>query len=129
MKWFLDDTLIGVGLKNHSHRYLDAKRITYKVREKYKQEPDAVGHSLGGFLASNSGTKGKVVNYNALVPLYEVNKTIPKNHIHIRTKEDIASLPSLLQKDKYKNVVNIKNKYKDKNIIKNLLNTHSLKNL
>ena len=112
MKWFLDDTLIGVGLKNHSHRYLDAKRLTNKVREKYKQEPDAYGDSLGGYLSEHSGTKGKIITYNKLTPLYEIGKTIPKNQTDIRFKNDIISLPSKLQKYKYKNLSELKQKIK-----------------
>jgi hypothetical protein len=107
---FLEDALIAVGLEKHSHRYLDANRNVKKVREKYNKEPDAYGHSLGGFLSSHSGTKGKVVSYNSLVPLTDIGKTIPKNHTEIRTVNDIPSIPLYLKNNKYNNVRTIKSK-------------------
>ena len=43
-----DNGLLALGLQKYSKRFQDAKELTKKVQEKYKQSANAVGHSLGG---------------------------------------------------------------------------------
>jgi hypothetical protein len=126
--WF-DDALIGLGLQNHSHRYLNAQRLTNKVREKYKQEPSAYGDSLGGYLASHNGTRGKIITYNKLTPLYEINRTIPNNQTDKRLKNDVVSLPAKLQKYKHKILLELNQKHKTGNPTVDAYNAHSLKKI
>mgnify|MGYP003640566415 CR=1 FL=1 len=111
-----------LGIKNK--RLEHSKKVAKDVEKKYGRPATAIGHSLGGFLAENSGVHGEVVTYNKLA----TGRTKKNDkQTDIRTKNDLASI--LTQKKK-KNVT-LKSKsvnplvshstksLKQKNIIKN----------
>ena len=54
------DIAILAGRGRDTNRVKKAKEITKRVEEKYKTGADAIGHSLGGYLAENSGAKGEI---------------------------------------------------------------------
>ena len=58
-----EDGLIAVGLGGLGNRQKKAIELNKKVEEKYGKPADAVGHSLGGRLVENQGSKGCNVRY------------------------------------------------------------------
>lgn len=87
-----EDGLIAVGLGHLGHRQKQAQRITKRVEQKYGSA-DAVGHSLGGRLAENSGNKGQIITYNKAVGLGDVfTKKNSKRQLDVRNSGDIVSL-------------------------------------
>ena len=123
IKDVFDDALVGVGLGKLSHRHKNAERLTKKLELKYGKAPDLYGHSLGGHLAENSGTKGNIITYNKAVGIGDIGKKLGHNQLDIRTKGDIISLPSYLQSGAKRKIIENKNKNP------NALNAHSTKNL
>jgi hypothetical protein len=99
---------LSVGLlnKHTSKRVRNANDITKKANQKYgAQNVTQTGHSLGGYMADNSATKGnKVETYNrGTSPLDVVlNKSKKKNPdaIHYTTGVDPISGSQLSSKDK-----------------------------
>jgi hypothetical protein len=74
-------------------------------------------------VASRVGTKGApVTTYNSGFSLYDIGKTVPKNHTTIRVSTDLVSLPAITQKHRGK-LVTIKGDGKG------ILDSHNLKNL
>jgi hypothetical protein len=126
LKDVIDDGLIGLGLGKFGFRQKNAMRVNKKIREKYMQDAINVGHSLGGNLAENSGTKNKVITYNKAVGLGDIGKKF-NNQTDIRAKGDIISLPSILQSGSKRVLVD--NKNKSNNLFKNALNAHKTDNL
>jgi hypothetical protein len=98
LKDLKSDIMLGLGLQKYDNRFKEAKHTTQLVRDKYNQEPDVFGHSLGGDLAKKSGSKGNITTYNKGAGLGDIGKTIPKNQTDIRTTRDPVSIISNLQK-------------------------------
>jgi len=92
------DIMLGLGLQKYDNRFKEAKHTTQLVRDKYNQEPDVFGHSLGGALAEKSGSKGNITTYNKGAGLGDIGKMIPKNQTDIRATRDPVSIISNLQK-------------------------------
>lgn len=86
--WFTDLS-IPLGFAHKTNRVKHAKMVAKQVETKYGQPANAVGHSLGGYLAEVSGVNGKVATYNkASVGMKHHNA----HQIDIRTKKDIVSM-------------------------------------
>lgn len=84
---FTDAGLL-LGIKD-GKRLRHAKNVHRQAEEKYGNV-NSLGHSLGGYLAENSGNKdGKVITYNK-ASIGEVSKN--PNQIDIRTQRDLVSL-------------------------------------
>ena len=62
----ITDGLIMAGLGRYTNRVKHSKKVMKEAQNKYGDNTRAVGHSLGGYLAENSGAKGRVTTYNKL---------------------------------------------------------------
>ena len=99
----MTDIAIGLGgfwnpIQNLTPRFREAKRVANKVKQKYGSEKvTAIGHSLGGGLAANSGIK-KRITYNKAVGLSDVWKGVSSGEIDYRTKKDPVSFLSYFQR-------------------------------
>ena len=83
------DLSIPLGFAHKTNRVKHAKMVAKQVEAKYGQKANAVGHSLGGYLAEVSGANGDVVTYN------KASAGAPKRNasqIDIRTKKDVVSM-------------------------------------
>lgn len=85
----LTDFAIPLGLAQHTKRMAHSKTLAKKVEEKYGQSANAVGHSLGGYLAENSGAHGNIATFNK-ASVGAKNKN--NKQVDIRTKRDLVSL-------------------------------------
>lgn len=85
----ITDALIMGGLGKYTNRVKHSKKVIKEVENKYNQPSGAIGHSLGGYLAENSGAKGNITTYNKLAT--GMNKK-NKKQTDIRTNKDIASI-------------------------------------
>jgi hypothetical protein len=123
IKDVFDDRLFALGLGRFSKRNKEAKRLTKKVEAKYNAPATAVGHSLGGWLASRSGNHGEIDTYNKGVGLGDMfTKTNSQRQFDVRTRGDLVSALSATQKSN-KEVLDNKNKFK------NPLTAHGSNNL
>lgn len=95
--WAVSDTAILTGTQELDPRLKRARTITDQAREKYGHEPGAVGHSLGGRLAQESGARGPVVTYNAAAGLGDFGRQVPANVQQVRTPFDVVSVISRTQ--------------------------------
>jgi hypothetical protein len=121
------DILVGLGLGKYSSRVKQVKKTTKKVEEKYKQAADTVGHSLGGYLAENSGSHGDVITYNKANMLIPKPKRTKENQLDIYTEGDIVGLPSRLLETGDKEIIsNVKGGY---TTFDKALNAHNTDNL
>lgn len=93
-------------LSQEGRRTKEARELTKKVQEKYKKPVTAVGTSLGGFLAEQSGAEN-VLTYNKGVRPTDIFKKIKPTQTDIRTSKDIISLPSLLQRGGKKKTIKL----------------------
>ena len=119
----ITDALIMAGLGKHTKRVKHSKKVMREVEKKYNQPAGAIGHSLGGYLAENSGAKGKIVTYNKAATGRKIKN---KNQTDIKTNKDLVSILTR----KKKNNVTLKSKswnpftahstksLKDKNVTK-----------
>ena len=90
----------GNRIQNLTPRYREAKRVATKVKNKYgADQVTAIGHSLGGGLAANSGIK-KRITYNKAVGLSDVWKGVSSGQIDYRTKKAPVSFLSYFQRYK-----------------------------
>ena len=87
-------------IQNLTPRYREAKRVATKVKQKYGSEKvTAIGHSLGGGLAANSGIQ-KRITYNKAVGLSDLCCSVSSGQIDYRTKKDPVSFLSYFQRYK-----------------------------
>jgi len=106
--WF-DDAKIAIGLGKTTQRVKDAQEITRKVEEKYKKPASSIGHSLGGFVAENSGAKGKIITYNKAAGLADIGtKKNSGRQLDIFAEGDIVS--KIAQTTQRSNKQYVKNK-------------------
>ena len=113
------DLAVLTGLQKYDTRFKESKRLTQLVKDKYGQEPDVFGHSLAGKLSEESGTKGNIYTDNKAAGFGDIGKTIPKNQLDYRNKNDFISLLSLTQKHKYNNLKERKTKNRATDILGN----------
>lgn len=113
------DFLLGIGLGYLDPRQRQSTNLVKAVNEKYHKDPNLYGHSLGGALAENAGTTGKVTTFNKGTSPTDAFKYIPDNQEDIRTKNDVVSMFSIFQRGKKKQIQGNKD----------LLKTHSISQL
>jgi hypothetical protein len=94
----ITDAMVMAGLGKFTKRLKHSKKVIRDVKNKYGTGPQAIGHSLGGYLAENSGAKD-VVTYNKLALPFTQQKN--KRQTDIRTNKDLVSV---LTKSKRNNV-------------------------
>ena len=88
------DAAIAVGLGRFTPRFKQAKRLAKKVKEKYgENNTAAIGHSLGGALATESGLKERIT-FNKAVGLGGIGKRMRRGQVDYRTSGDVVSLLS-----------------------------------
>ena len=121
-----EDGLIAVGLGALGSRQKKAIELNKKVEEKYGRSADAVGHSLGGRLVENQGSKGNIITYNKASGLGDINKTFSRKQLDIKTVEDV---PSVLSNFQNHNVEVVKQKEHSLNPFKEVFNAHNVDNL
>ena len=122
-----EDGLIAVGLGALGNRQKKAIELNKKVEEKYGRNADAVGHSLGGRLVENQGSKGNIITYNKASGLGDIGKSFSKKQLDIKTVED---LPSALSNFQNHNVEIIKQKeHSLLNPFKEVWSAHNVDNL
>jgi hypothetical protein len=106
--FLITDPAITLGLGKYTKRYKDSQNIIHRAKEKYGNEINTVGQSLGGWLSENvKGVKHKYT-VNKLAGIGDIGKTISKNQTDIVVENDIPSLLSKTQKHKGK-YIKIKN--------------------
>ena len=89
LKDWVTNLSIPLGLAHTTNRVKHSKMVAKQVEAKYGQPANAVGHSLGGYLAEVSGANGNVVTYN------KASVGTPKRNAHqidIRTSRDVVSM-------------------------------------
>jgi hypothetical protein len=124
------DLAIGLGLGKYTKRVKDAKRLTKKVENKYGQSANAVGHSLGGYLAENSDAHGNITTLNKAVGIADIGtKKNSKRQIDIHVKNDLIGLPALHTQRSNKEVINPKGKKFEINPFQKALKAHSTSNV
>jgi hypothetical protein len=109
----LTDIALTLGQGKKTNRVKHSKKVYKQAQEKYgHQDVDTYGHSLGGYLAENSGNnKGKIVTFNKA----SIGEKAKPNQVDIRTKNDVVSMFT----PKHKNLIEI-------NGNKNVLKSHSV---
>lgn len=88
---WVQDGAIASGHGYLTPRYWKARSVTSKAEKKYGQPAEAVGHSLGGWLAENSGAKGSIQTYNKIVAKADMFKPVASNQTDYRTSKDVVS--------------------------------------
>jgi len=120
---WMDDALLGVGLGKYTHRYKNAQRVTKRAEEKYNNNADSLGHSLGGWLSEKSGNKGDIITYNKAVGYGDIGQHNKSNQIDYRTQGDLVSMLAPTQTGG--TLTTIKNVH----LFSNALNAHNTENL
>jgi len=98
--------LKSVLLGQEGRRTKEAKEVVKLAKEKYNKPVSAVGTSLGGFLAEQSGAE-KVKTFNKAVRPVDILKYIPENQTDYRTNIDVISAPSILQRGSKKKTIQV----------------------
>ena len=101
----MTDFAIPLGLADKTKRMQHSRTLVQKVERKYGQPTSAIGHSLGGYLAENSGARGNITTFNK-ASVGGRNKN--PNQIDVRTKRDLVSF--MTPKNKSNIVINSKSK-------------------
>jgi len=92
------DAALAVGVGRFTPRFKRAKRIAKKAASKYGSEHTvAVGHSLGGSLATESGLKHRVT-FNKGVGIGGIGKQMRRGQEDYRTSHDVVSALSSFSK-------------------------------
>lgn len=109
MKDWATDVGMFLGMEN-TNRFKHSKKVQKNAEKKYgKENVITLGHSLGGRLAEKMGGRSsQIVTYNkAVTPgsvLATFGKPLPKKQTDIRTKLDVVSAMSKLQRMQNKTV-------------------------
>lgn len=107
--WFVSDPLILTGAARVvMPRVTTAREIVKNVEEKYKRPSDSFSHSLGGYIAEESGASGMVLTYNKAAGLGDIRKKINPNQIDYRSYKDIVSILAETQDTNIKYITNDK---------------------
>ena len=90
--WMISNPLVGMGFARIDPRHIKAQDITARVQAKYGPA-DAIGHSLGGRLAEESGALGTIMTYNKAAGLGDLLKrpVARERQLDIRTSWDLPS--------------------------------------
>lgn len=73
--WLQTDVNLALGREKNDPRFIRSAQYTRDVEAKYGRASDAIGHSLGGALARQSGATGNILAYNPGVGLGRVGRT------------------------------------------------------
>lgn len=128
VKDWVDDAKLALGFGKTTQRVKDAQDINQKVKAKYNKPVHNVGHSLGGFIAENSGGKGNIITYNKGAGLGDLfTKKNSGRQLDIFADDDLVS--TIARNTQKSNKEFIKNKYSS--ILKPIhyLNAHKVNNL
>jgi len=88
------DAAIAFGLGRFTPRFKQAKRLAKRTKEKYgENNTAAIGHSLGGALATESGLKERIT-FNKAVGIGGIGKRLRRGQVDYRTDGDLVSLLS-----------------------------------
>jgi len=88
------DMALAFGFEKYTPRFRQAKRLARRAEEKYgKNQVEAVGHSLGGSLATESGLSTRVT-LNKGVGLGGIGRQLRRGQIDYRSPNDVVSLLS-----------------------------------
>ncbi len=88
-----------LGLKFLSPRFNDIKTLTTELQIEYgPTNVNAVGHSLGGTLAQYADPAGNIVTFNKGSGILAFIDRTPTNEKDYRTRMDIASITSYIQR-------------------------------
>ena len=109
--WLITNPAIALGLQHKTSRFQNADKLIQDVRNKYKGELTAVGHSLGGKLTEHIKADKKYT-INKAVGLGDIGRTVRHNQTDIRTTTDPVSILSKTQKHKGKFIEIPSNIYK-----------------
>lgn len=112
----LTDAALALRMGRFTNRAKHTQMVNKQVEKKYGRPAAAYGHSLGGWLAENSGAKGGVVTFNKASNGSKVHN---KNQVDVRTHNDPVSM---LTPKGGTHQIQIRGK-------KNLLKTHSYESL
>ena len=116
------DLALLFGFEEKTPRFKRAHQVADQTNRKYgKGNVTAIGHSLGGSLATASGVQ-KRITYNKGVGLGGLFRSMKRGQHDYRTAKDIVSLLSMTQRHNKKNDV----KYKTWNRGWNELDAHNL---
>lgn len=94
--WAVSDVLLALGFSVYDPRHQRARKLVEIVRRKYGVT-SAMGHSLGGHLAENSGA-AQVHTSQKGAGLKDIGKVLPKTQFDVRSPGDIVSALSLTQR-------------------------------
>ena len=123
------DAALGLGIQNYTPRFRKAKRLTKKVQGKYgKENTTALGHSLGGAVASESGALTRIT-YNRGVGLGHVGRKTKKGQVDYRTSGDAVSALSKFtryEKGSEKHIVHSRQRKHKESIASYALDSHHL---
>jgi hypothetical protein len=110
--WLYDDAAIGIGRGNHTGRVLKSQFITAKAEAKYGHVANAVGHSLGGRLAENSGAGGQIFTLNKAAGLGDVfgKPHSSDRQTDFRTALDPVSMLSVTQRGRQVETIPVQRK-------------------
>lgn len=110
VKDWVDDAKLALGFGKTTQRMKNAQDINKKVAAKYNKPVHNVGHSLGGFIAENSGGKGNIITYNKGAGLGDLfTKKNSGRQLDIFADDDLVS--TIARNTQKSNKEFIKNKY------------------
>ena len=90
--------------KNIAPDFINVKAITLAAENKYGVV-DAVGHSLGGTLASYSRANGRIVTFNKGAGIFSLFNRTPDNETDYRTDLDVVSVLSYFENHLKGNII------------------------
>jgi len=111
-----EDPALAFGFKTEKQK--KAEKLAKDVEAKYKQPASAIGHSLGGYRAEQSGVSGKIYTYNKGAGFFDIGKKTSEKQTDYRREGDIVSALSIGQKGGKKIT------RKDPNIFPTILTAH-----
>ena len=100
-KDIFSDVLLGLGLSYLDPRQRKSNNLVKAVKDKYKNDPNLYGHSLGGGLAEKAskatGIQGNITTYNKAASPSDIFQRNPSNQTDVRTSTDLVSALSQFQ--------------------------------
>ena len=93
--------MLGLGLSYLDPRQRKSNNLVKAVKDKYKNDPNLYGHSLGGGLAEKAskatGNQGNITTYNKAASPSDIFQRNPSNQTDVRTSTDLVSALSQFQ--------------------------------
>jgi hypothetical protein len=91
-----EDPALAIGFKTEKQK--KAEQLAKDVEAKYKQPASAIGHSLGGYRAEQSGVSGSIYTYNKGAGIFDIGKKTSEKQTDYRREGDIVSALSIGQR-------------------------------